>query len=143
MAKKSLNMKKKLGLEDLEVYKLAMTIGENVWSVVQTMDEFARETVGKQLVRSADSVAANISEGFGRFHYKDRKLFLYYSRGSLYETKTWLQKAFNRSIIDRNDYDQYSNEIKNLSVKLNNYIHPIGNQTGNYLHDPDPNEEII
>ena len=51
------------------------------------------DTIGKQLVRSADSIAANISEGFGRYHFKDSKRFYYISRGSLFETKTWLEKS--------------------------------------------------
>jgi len=37
-----------------------------------------------------DSIAANLSEGFGRYHYKEKKNFSYYSIGSLYETKTWI-----------------------------------------------------
>ncbi len=57
-------------LEGLKVYQLAMNIGEKIWAVVGKWDYFARDTVGKQLVKSVDSIAANISEGFGRFHYK-------------------------------------------------------------------------
>lgn len=136
-------MKKKPGLEDQEVYKLAMTMGEDIWAVAKRMEKCERDMVGKQLVRSADSVAANISEGFGRYFYKENKLFLYYSRGSLFETHTWIQKAFNRSLIDRKDFDKYSLDIKNLSVKLNNYMHSVGSHTGGYLHEPDPDVEII
>jgi four helix bundle protein len=69
-------------LEELQVYQLSMEIGEKIWSY------FEKDTIGKQLVRAADSVAANLSEGFGRFHFKEAKNFSYYSRGSLYETKT-------------------------------------------------------
>jgi hypothetical protein len=29
---------------------------------------------GKQLVKAADSVAANLSEGFGRYHYRRIKI---------------------------------------------------------------------
>jgi four helix bundle protein len=58
-------------LEELEVYRLAMDIGERVWSEVVRWDHFAKDTIGKQLVRAADSVAANLSEGYGRFHFKE------------------------------------------------------------------------
>jgi four helix bundle protein len=34
--------------------------------MVAEWETFAKETLGKQIVRSADSVGANISEGFGR-----------------------------------------------------------------------------
>ena len=83
-------------LEELQVYKLSMDIGERVWKIVNEWDNLSKDTIGKQLIRSVDSVAANLSEGFGRYHYKEAKHFSYYSRGSLYETKTWLTKAYNR-----------------------------------------------
>ena len=83
-----------LKLEELDVYRMAMEIGERVWAVADGWNFFAKDTVGKQLVRAADSIAANIAEGYGRYHYKENKLFCYYARGSLMETKTWLQKAF-------------------------------------------------
>lgn len=79
-------------LDDLNVYKESMTIGEEVWDLVNQWDYFAKDTVGKQLVKSVDSISANISEGYGRFHYKENKQFCYYSRGSLTETSTWIKK---------------------------------------------------
>lgn len=116
-------------LEELQVYQLSMEIGEKVWKIVFKWDYFGKDTIGKQLVRSADSVAANISEGFGRYHYKDSKNFNYYSRGSLYETKTWLTKAYNREMINEDEYQTLIREINNLGVKLNNYIKSIGKNT--------------
>ncbi len=77
-----------MGLNDLQIYQLAMTLGEQVWAIVNKWDYFAKDTVGKQVVRSADSVAANISEGFGRYHYKENIHFCYIARGSLLETRT-------------------------------------------------------
>ncbi|WP_204218384.1 four helix bundle protein [Tenacibaculum todarodis] len=74
------------------------------------------------MVRSADSVGANISEGFGRFHYKDRLKFIYYSRGSLYETKTWLKKSKNRQLIEEELSNSLLKELDILGVKVNNYI---------------------
>jgi four helix bundle protein len=64
-----------LKLDDLEIYKVAMDIGELTWRAVEGWDFFAKETLGKQLVRSADSIALNISEGYGRFHYNENKNF--------------------------------------------------------------------
>jgi four helix bundle protein len=68
-------------LEDLRIYQLAMDIGERVWEIVVRWDYFAKDTVGKQLVKATDSMAANLSEGYGRFHYKENKQFCYYCRG--------------------------------------------------------------
>ncbi|MCD4769264.1 MAG: four helix bundle protein, partial [Bacteroidales bacterium] len=91
-------------LEELQVYQLSMEIGEKVWNIVITWDYFLKDTIGKQMVRAVDSVAANLSEGFGRYHYKESKNFSYYSRGSLYETKTWLTKAYNRNLITEEEF---------------------------------------
>jgi len=84
------------------------------------------DTLGKQFVRAADSVAANLSEGFGRFYYKENKQFCYYSRGSLYETLTWLTKAQNRGLIKEEDFHSMRKDIDTIGLKLNNYINSIG-----------------
>ena len=68
-----------MDIDDLIVYQLAMELAEDVWNIVIKWDYFSRDTVGKQWVEAADSIGANISEGFGRYHFKDSKNFLYYS----------------------------------------------------------------
>lgn len=126
-------------LEELRVYQMSMELGEKVWNIVINWDYFLKDTIGKQLVRASDSIAANLSEGFGRYHYKETINFNYYSRGSLYETKTWLTKAYNRSLISENEYNSFIVEIDTLGVKLNNYINSIGKKTkttnDNQLHE--------
>jgi four helix bundle protein len=118
-------------LEELQIYQLSMEIGEEVWNIVIKWDYFSKDTIGKQLVRAVDSVSANLSEGFGRYHYKENKNFSYYSRGSLYETKTWLTKAHNRNLITEEKFQIFQKEINNIGVKLNNYIKTIGKSTKN------------
>jgi four helix bundle protein len=113
-------------LEELDVYQTSMEIGERVWSIVSSWQYFAKDTVGKQFVKAADSMAANLSEGFGRFYYKENKQFGYYSRGSLYETKTWLKKAHNRRLIDDDAYESLRRSLESLAVRLNNYLRSIG-----------------
>ncbi|HVO73324.1 MAG TPA: four helix bundle protein [Ignavibacteriaceae bacterium] len=113
-------------LEELQVYQLAMSIAEEIWGAVCGWDYFSKDTVGKQLVKAADSIASNLSEGFGRFFYKEEKQFCYYSRGSLFETKTWLTKACNRKLIKAEVLEKFEKEINNIGVKLNNYITSIG-----------------
>ena len=113
-------------LEEFRVYQMAMDIGEEVWSIVEKWDYFAKDTIGKQFVRAIDSVAANLSEGFGRYHYKEAKHFSYYSRGSLYESKTWLTKANNRKLVTDENIERLIAEMDSIGVKLNNYINSIG-----------------
>jgi four helix bundle protein len=104
----------KMELEDLNIYTLAMELGETVWEITNDWNFFQKDTIGKQLVRSADSVSANISERYGRYSYKETI--------NLYETKTWLTKAHNRCMIEEELYQRLIQDIKNLGIKLNNYI---------------------
>ena len=97
-------------------------MAEKVWVIVAGWDYFSKDTVGKQLVKAADSIAANLSEGFGRYHYREKTNFGYYSRGSLYETKTWLRKSFTRGLITDDDYEYLINETEDIGIRLNNYI---------------------
>jgi four helix bundle protein len=113
-------------LEELRVYQQAMALGEKVWAIVIQWDWFVKDTVGKQMVKSVDSIAANLSEGFGRYHYRESIKLYYYSRGSLFETKTWITKAKSRDLISEDDFNTFSNEIKDISVRLNNYIASVG-----------------
>ena len=124
-------------LDDLQVYQLAMDIGERVWEIVIEWNYFARDTIGKQLVKAADSVAANISEGWGRYYYKENRQFCYYSRGSLKETLTWLRKAHNRGLVDTRNFNSFHEDINITSVKLNNYISSIGKKYKEQLTTPD------
>ena len=70
-----------MDLKDLVVYQLAMELANDIYSIASKWQYFDRDTVGKQIVRACDSIAANISEGYGRFSYKENKLFCYYSHG--------------------------------------------------------------
>jgi four helix bundle protein len=113
-------------LDEFRVYQMAMEIGEEVWKIVIKWDWLAKDTVGKQFIRAIDSVAANLSEGFGRYHYRESTHFYYYSRGSLYESKTWLTKAHNRKLVSDEAFERMSKFLEEVGVKLNNYINTIG-----------------
>jgi four helix bundle protein len=117
-----LNMDTHLVLEDLDIYQLAMSIGEDIWKIVEQWDFFAKKTIGEQLVKASDSIAANIAEGYGRYFFKDRKQFCYYSRGSLLETKTWVTKALQRGLIAEVIFNDILQKLKHIHHKLNIYI---------------------
>ena len=109
-------------LEDLEIYQLALEIGDDVWRIGNKWEYFEKKTIGSQLANAADSIAANIAEGYGRYTFQDRKVFCYYSRGSLLETKTWLTKAFKRNLITIEVYNVLIEKLKSLHLRLNTYI---------------------
>lgn len=117
-------------LEDLEVYQLAESFGDEIWFIVAEWDYFAKDTVGKQLVRAADSISANIAEGYGRFHYKENKNFCYFSRGSIIETKGWLKKSKTRKLLSEEQFNLLFEKLQTIHLKLNAYIKFIGKSSG-------------
>ncbi|WP_457653328.1 four helix bundle protein [Rhodocaloribacter sp.] len=119
-------MEAEMRFDDLEVYRLAMKIGDEVWAVVHQWNRFPRNGLGRQLTSASDSIAANISEGFGRYHYGENKHFCYFARGSLFETKTRLTKAYRRSLIDPSAFKALMTDLDTLSIKLNRHIDAIG-----------------
>ncbi len=117
---------KQYRLEELDVYQLSMEFGENIWDIAINWSFLAQDTIGKQMIRSSDSIAANIAEGYGRFHYKENKQFCYYSRGSVLETKTWLRKANSRKLITEDQHSLFITKLETIHIKLNAYIKSIG-----------------
>ncbi len=109
-------------LEDLEIYNLSMDLSDKVWFIAIDWNSYLVRTVGEQWVRAADSVSANISEGYGRGTYNEQKNFYFYARGSLNESKTWLEKAKRRNLIDSETFTQLLKEHDTLGIKLNNFI---------------------
>ncbi len=105
--------------ETLRVLKTAEEIADAVWKQVARWDEFARDTVGKQLVRAVDSIGANIAESCGRFHFGEKLQFLYYARGSIFETKYWLNRAVARGLMSSSEVQQHLARITELARQLN------------------------
>jgi len=105
--------------EDLRVLKTAEEIADSIWKRVVQWDEFAKDVVGKQLARAADSVGANIAEAFGRFHFGEKLQFLYFARGSLFETKYWLNRALARGLMSSVEAQEYVSRLTNLARQLN------------------------
>jgi len=109
-------------LEDLEIYNLSMDLADKVYHVIEIFSVFQRDTLGKQWVRAVDSVSLNLGEGFGRYSFKDSRAFSIIARGSLYESKTCLEKSFRRNLITEETYNLLMNDHNHLGVKLNNFI---------------------
>jgi four helix bundle protein len=103
-----------------------MEVGEEVWDEVVRWKFFEKDTVGKQFVRAVDSIAANLSEGLGRYHFREAKNFSYYARGSLFETKTWITKAQTRNLISNEKSTEILDKLEVLGRMINAYIKSIG-----------------
>ncbi len=114
--------------EDLQVYQLAEKLANEIWQIVKQWDYFTKDTIGKQLVRAANSVCANIAEGRGRYSDRDNQRCVKIARGSLYETVSWLRLAYARQLLANEQVNQFKPIIDELLPKLNAYLNSIGNR---------------
>lgn len=109
-------------LGDLQIYKMAVDLSDRAWEIYIKLSWDNKKVIGFQFARAADSVPANIAEGYGRYHYLDRIKFYYNSRGSLLETKHWILSLYKRKMIDKNNYDVLLAKTNELHWELNKYI---------------------
>jgi four helix bundle protein len=107
--------------EDLQILKTAEEIADSLWKRVVQWDEFAKDVVGRQITRAADSIGANIAESFGRYHFGEKLQFLYYSRGSLYEIKFWLNRTKARSLMNSDEVQEFVEALTALARQLNTF----------------------
>lgn len=112
--------------ENLRVYQLAEEIADLAWKVVAGWEYPAQQTVGIQLIRSADSMGANIAEGSGRGSPAEKKRFAKIARGSLFELKHWLRRAYKRGLLSDSEVKLFQKLIEELTPKLSAYINAIG-----------------
>lgn len=115
----------KVNFENLRIYALSEQLADRIWASVSRWDGFAKDTVGKQLVRAADSIGANIAEGSGRGSSQDYRRFLRISRGSLYETLHWLRRAYMRKLQTTKQTSELRAIISELSPTLNAYLRSV------------------
>jgi four helix bundle protein len=112
--------------EELRVYQQAEELADLVWDVVFAWQVLAKDTVGKQMIRAADSVGANIAEGHGRGSYQDNRRFVRIARGSLYETRHWLRRAYRCKLLSDEQIQKLKAIVDNLGPQLNAYLKSIG-----------------
>ena len=112
-----------LQLRDVSAYRKALSIAQNVWRIVSTWDYFSRDTMGKQFVRSADSISANIAEGFGKYTKKDRVHYYHNAYGSMNESMDWLLKAHFRKKISDEEFKVLMEQLKSLPREIRALIH--------------------
>jgi len=114
------------GFENLRVYRLAEEIADLAWEIVGKWNRLAQDTIGRQLINAADSIGANIAEGTGRGSYADNRRFARIARGSLFEVKHWLRRAYQRKLLNDAEISSLQKLIQELTPKLSAYIHSIG-----------------
>ena len=115
-------------LEDLKILQIAEGIADAVWKRVVEWEDFAKDVVGKQMAKAMDSIGANIAESYGRFNYGEKLQFLYYSRGSLFEAKYWLNRALVRGLMSAEDVKTYATRLSDVARQLNTFANSLKSQ---------------
>ncbi|MBM4423858.1 MAG: four helix bundle protein [Chloroflexi bacterium] len=128
--------------DDLRVLKIAEEIADSIWKRAAHWDKFAREVVGVQLAKAADSIGANIAESFGRFHFGEKLQFLYFARGSLFETKHWLNRAQSRELMPLAEAQQHASQLTDLVRQLNTFANSLKNVRAGEQRSPKTLREL-
>ena len=115
----------KTNFENLQIYQLSERLADEIWQIVVEWTNLAKDTVGKQMIRSADSIGANIAEGSGKGSAIDNRRFLRIARGSLYETRHWLRRSYRRKLLTESQIIALSEIISELTPKLNSYLRSV------------------
>jgi four helix bundle protein len=114
---------------DLDAWKVNH---ELLLEIYKTTKSFPREeTFGltNQIRRAAASVTANIAEGFGRFHYKDKINFHYRARGSLLEVQNFLIAARDLGYFSDERFESLKFKSDNGLRLINGLIKSLENQS--------------
>ena len=107
---------------ELEVWKKARLLKNEIFTIVRSFPSEEKYKLADQLIRSSRSVNANISEGHGRYTFKDQVHFCVQARGSLSETYNHLIDALDCSYISRDQLISYKSQIDEVEKLLNGYI---------------------
>lgn len=128
-------MNKVKSFKDLEIWQLAVQLVKKVYKLLETFPREEKFGIIAQAKDSVVSVPGNIAESFGRFHFRDRIKFIYNARGSLFETESHFQVSKAIGFINKDNdslYQEILSDIKNLGVKINNYLSSLWKETKNH-----------
>ena len=90
---------------DLEVWKLARLICQEVEWLFQNTQLGRNYALRDQMEKSSGSIMDNIAEGFGRGGNQEFHNFLSYSKGSTTELNSQLHRALDKKLITEDKFD--------------------------------------
>ncbi len=108
--------------KELEVWKSARELRKSISNLTKNFPKEERYRLGDQIIRSSRSVAANIAEGFGRYHYQENIQFCRQAWGSLNETLEHLICAFDEGFITEEEFKNQKAVFDSCLKLLNGYI---------------------
>ena len=115
-----------LSYEKLQTWEKSVDFAVAVMNVVETIDTGRKHyRLLEQIEACSTSVSMNIAEGKGRWSQKEYKQFLYYSRGSLYETLTLMKIFKTKKWIENTQYLELRRQALEINRMLNGLIYSI------------------
>lgn len=115
-------------LASLEVYQVSINISNKAWEIYDGLSKNFQYHIGNQFLDAADSIGANIAEGYGRYHYKESINFNNYARGSAFETKHWCTRLYERALIENNSFEEINQLLDLVIQKINGYNNYLRNR---------------
>lgn len=115
-------MSRHMPIEQTAMFQRYVAIADKVWEAVHTWPTLAQRTVGHQLIRSADSVGANLVEGDGRYSDADALHFFAIARGSARESRYWIERATHRKLLSHTEAQEMAGELETVTKELNSLI---------------------
>ncbi len=103
-------------------YKISYQLSNLIWKIVKNWDYIDQSTLGKQIIRSADSVSSNIAEGWNRYYKKDKIRFYSIAKGSFFETLDHINKGIVRGLIDKEKTDKIKKLTSQFPKEINGLI---------------------
>lgn len=117
------------GLETLEIWRRSIDFAVDVCQeILPSFPSEEKWALNSQLRRSAQSIPANIAEGYGRYNFQESIHYCYIARGSMAETKTHLILANRLGYLDDQKHQKYQTRLAELGKMLNGYIKHLRNQ---------------
>lgn len=99
--------------EDLKVYHRAFHFGEHINTLSEKFPKQELYKLSSQFTRAADSISANISEGYSSTNANFNR-YLKMAFDSSQECVTWNSKAYHRKYITRAEFESNRKEISEI-----------------------------
>jgi four helix bundle protein len=110
------------GIENFRVYKLAERIEIFLHKLTAKFPSDEKYRMVDQIRRASNATTSNITEGYGRYSYKEKIRYMHIARGETYEVKQLMIRSHKKGYIKKESLDFIDEKIVELLKGINGYI---------------------